>query len=453
MLCGAGQRCGGYPVRRTEPKRDYLNVELNKFSGPLPPELGKLKRLKFFAAAANQLSSSQSTQNLPPSRLSHFNTSAALDNISLWSCLPGAGRHECHPPPTFSGPIPPELGNCTNLVYLYLDPNRLTGTIPPELGNLVNVTNLYVNHNLLTGPIPPELDGLKQLQVLSGGFNRLTANIPPELGRTNLTKIFLSNNSLNGNIPPALGGLANLNMLVVSVNSLSGGIPPELGRLSKLQQLDISTNELTGRIPVELGTLSENLNILILSNNRLEGSIPPELGNCSDLEQLKLTSNNLTGAIPGTLGHLNNLKILDLSSNSIAEYRCGLEPRHMMHAMECLLIQTVASLPRCSLTGSIPPELGRLTNLDRLFLFNNRQIWLFSTCCFLASSPSPYAWQLAYSFSAADLMYYCIKATQVNAKNLCSYSCEQGGCAELVTRLLQLEWPDPQYTGQLFAAL
>ena len=38
-----------------------------------------------------------------------------------------------------SGPIPPELGNLTNLQSLYLRDNQLSGSIPTELGNLTNL--------------------------------------------------------------------------------------------------------------------------------------------------------------------------------------------------------------------------------------------------------------------------------------------------------------------------
>lgn len=53
-----------------------------------------------------------------------------------------------------------------------------------------------------------------------------------------------------------------------------------------------------------------------------------------------LASNNLTGSIPQQIGDLTNLKFLDLSYNQI--------------------------------TGSIPSEIGNLTNLIRLILYNNQ---------------------------------------------------------------------------------
>ena len=50
----------------------------------------------------------------------------------------------------FSGTIPSELGNLSELESLYLrgdelnDYGRLTGTIPPELGNLLKLKDLFL---------------------------------------------------------------------------------------------------------------------------------------------------------------------------------------------------------------------------------------------------------------------------------------------------------------------
>ena len=44
-----------------------------------------------------------------------------------------------------SGPIPPELGNLTNLRFLFLGGNQLSGSIPTELGNLTNLQSLALD--------------------------------------------------------------------------------------------------------------------------------------------------------------------------------------------------------------------------------------------------------------------------------------------------------------------
>ena len=66
-----------------------------------------------------------------------------------------------------TGPIPPALGNLTNLDRLSLEDNQLTGSIPPALGNLAQLSQLDLSHNLLTGSIPPALGNLTSLIAMT----------------------------------------------------------------------------------------------------------------------------------------------------------------------------------------------------------------------------------------------------------------------------------------------
>ena len=47
-----------------------------------------------------------------------------------------------------TGEIPVEIGNLTNLVYLYLYDNQLTGEIPPEVCDLIESNNLVIYYIL-----------------------------------------------------------------------------------------------------------------------------------------------------------------------------------------------------------------------------------------------------------------------------------------------------------------
>ncbi|NJO15964.1 MAG: hypothetical protein HC877_09485 [Thioploca sp.] len=206
-----------------------------------------------------------------------------------------------------SGLIPPELGNLSNLQWLWLYYNKLSGPIPPELGNLDNLRSLELNNNQLSGPIPPELSNLDNLQSLSLNYNPLSGTIPSELSNlSNLQGLYLYSNQLSGPIPPELGNLSNLQWLLLYDNKLSGPIPPELGNLDNLRSLELSNNQLSGPIPPELSNLSK-LQHLWLSENQLIGLIPSELSNLSNLQQLWLHKNQLCGNIPLSLMNLNNL--------------------------------------------------------------------------------------------------------------------------------------------------
>ena len=135
-------------------------------------------------------------------------------------------------------------------------PHGLAGPIPPELGNLTELTELNLRHNALVGPIPAELGRLARLTRLHLWRNRLTGPIPPELGAlASLTVLWLSDNDLSGAIPPELGKLRNLRNLGLAGNSLTGTIPSQLGNLARLTQLSLGSNDLSGPVPPEIGNL------------------------------------------------------------------------------------------------------------------------------------------------------------------------------------------------------
>ena len=192
-------------------------------------------------------------------------------------------------------------GTPRRITRLNLHTREFTGTIPAELANLSELTYMNLSHNRLTGRVPLELGNLSNLSVLYLSVNQLNGSIPSELGDlSNLTELWLSENQLSGEIPAELGALTNLHLLFLWHNQLSGEIPSVLGNLSELRSLNLSVNQLTGEIPAELGNLSELLS-LHLNENRLTGEIPAELGNLSSLESLRLRNNQLTGCVPDSL--------------------------------------------------------------------------------------------------------------------------------------------------------
>ena len=238
---------------------------------------------------------------------------------------------------SFSGPIPPELGDLHRLEQLHLAGNRISGEIPRELGRLSELRTLDLWNNSLSGRIPPELGDLHRLEKLHLAGNRISGEIPRELGQlSELRLLILSNNFLSGPIPPELGDLRRLARLRARRNRLSGSIPSALGRLAEAEFVDLSDNQFDGSIPPQLGALSRLLE-LNLSDNRLNGPIPAELGTLANLREIHLYGNDLT--IPAELGGLANLAALNLGANR--------------------------------LTGPIPVELGGIANLAKLNLGDN----------------------------------------------------------------------------------
>ena len=78
---------------------------------------------------------------------------------------------------------------------------------------------------------------------------------------------------------------------------------------------------------------------------------------------LSLRSNELFGSIPPELGNLSNLETLNLRSNELS----GPIPAELGNLAN---LETL-SLRSNELTGSIPAELGDLSNLVRLYLYEN----------------------------------------------------------------------------------
>ncbi|NQU66937.1 MAG: leucine-rich repeat domain-containing protein, partial [Candidatus Marinimicrobia bacterium] len=87
---------------------------------------------------------------------------------------------------------------------------------------------------------------------------------------------------------------------------------------------------------------------------------------CSDgyVTQISFYNNNLLGSIPSELGNLTNLQVLHLYNNQLS----GSIPSDLGNLMNL----TYLELSYNQLTGSIPPDLGSLTNLELLLLYNNQ---------------------------------------------------------------------------------
>jgi Leucine-rich repeat (LRR) protein len=78
------------------------------------------------------------------------------------------------------------------------------------------------------------------------------------------------------------------------------------------------------------------------------------------VSELNLSSNKLTGTIPTELGNLSNLEYLNLSWNELS----GTIPTELGNLSNLKSLYLYGN----SLTGSIPTELGNLSNLEYLYL-------------------------------------------------------------------------------------
>ena len=133
-----------------------LHLGGNDLSGEIPPELGRLTQLQSLNLGHNDLSGEI------PRELAALTRLQRLD----------LGVNE------LSGAIPPELGSLTSLQWLFLGNNPLIGAIPVELAKLTQLQTLNLPATKLRGIIPPQLGKLSRLQLLNLFDNELSGTMP-----------------------------------------------------------------------------------------------------------------------------------------------------------------------------------------------------------------------------------------------------------------------------------
>lgn len=262
-----------------------LDVSFNNFSGMIPTGFDSCNLLEIFDVSNNNFSG-----DLPVDMLLKMGN---LKKLNL------AFNH-------FKGALPDTFSMLKSLESLDLSSNNITGKIPPGIcqnpeGKPSNLKELYLQNNEFAGPIPPTIGNCSQLVSLDLSFNYLTGRIPPSLGSlTQLKDLIMWMNKLEGEIPSELMYTRALENLILDYNELTGTIPSGLMNCTNLNWISLSSNKLSGKIPSWIGSLN-NLAILKLSNNSFYGEIPPELGDCKSLLWLDLNSNMLNGSIPSAL--------------------------------------------------------------------------------------------------------------------------------------------------------
>jgi hypothetical protein len=178
----------------------------------------------------------------------------------------------------FTGPIPKTIGNSINLLAINFADNQLTSSIPETIGNLLHLYQFSVSNNLLTGSIPEEIMIFKEdFNNFYVDHNLLSYSLPDQMFNFSYTTyLYLDNNRFTGELP-FVGNMPNLESLYLSDNYFQGNFLTAIPLLSNsyplsfLSVLNISENELYGLIPEDLHLLSKRLIYLSLSSNYLSG--------------------------------------------------------------------------------------------------------------------------------------------------------------------------------------
>ncbi|KAK6287115.1 hypothetical protein POUND7_013294 [Theobroma cacao] len=184
--------------------RSIMSIEGNNFSGPIPPDIGKLINLQKLILSSN----------------------------------------------AFNGELPPELANLVNLTDMRISDNNFSGKIPDIISNWKQIQKLQIQGCSLEGPIPSSISALTSLSDLRiSDLKGRGSPFPPLHNMDSLKTLILRNCLIYGEIPAYIGDMKKLKTLDISYNNLTGEIPGSFFKLTKTDFLYLTGNQLTGSVP------------------------------------------------------------------------------------------------------------------------------------------------------------------------------------------------------------
>lgn len=179
---------------------------------------------------------------------------------------------------------------------------------------------------------------------------------------TRVIALELFGDQLKGELPKEIGMLTELTKLKIGQSDyLKGGIIDQVYDLSKLKVLDFRFTRMTGTLSPRIGDLAQ-LDTLILWKGRYAPGYKDEGG--KPHVSWEPNADLFTGSIPQEIGKLTNLKELNFA-------RCGFTGE-LPEALSNLKSITRMDLSQCRFTGSIPASLGKLQQLTWLSLSLNQ---------------------------------------------------------------------------------
>jgi Leucine-rich repeat (LRR) protein len=204
--------------------------------------------------------------------------------------------------------LPAEISKLSGLRGLNCSSNNLR-YLPDSLTTMVNLEELYIMENKII-ILPDGIGALKKLRRMEASYNELEVLPQSFGGLEGLRFLNLVYNRFK-TFPPQLGDLRGLEKLFINNNYIKM-IPEIIGSMTGLQILNLSNNRLWKALPACLVAL-ENLRILYLENNCI-AELPAELRGLRSLEELYVQDNQLI-RIPPSIGACRALCVLNVSSN------------------------------------------------------------------------------------------------------------------------------------------
>ena len=288
---------------------EFLNLDFNKISGPLPACLfDKSSKLRELHLDSNKMSST-----IPDV----FPKGSELHHLSIVDA-------------DLTGGLPKSFKQLAKLRSLDLRFNNLSGEIPEEIGRSPSLVSFRMEVNKLTGRVPSSFALSSSIRILTLDNNSFT-RFPDEWvdggsQGNNLIEVGLGFNRLKGKFPLALAREPNLALIDLRNNELDGELSGGDGLFQKTWFISLRNNKFCCTIPegwkdigIFTGLALNGLRtppLLDLSNNQLSGDIPEYMLNSTDIpfqvvssQAISLEGNNLNcpGVDASLLKHIRGI--------------------------------------------------------------------------------------------------------------------------------------------------
>ncbi|KAL3839359.1 hypothetical protein ACJIZ3_023950 [Penstemon smallii] len=215
--------------------------------------------------------------------------------------------------------------------------------------------------------------GLENAELLNWPVNGNDPCGPPSwphifCSGNRVTQIQVRGLGLKGPLPQNFNQLSKLQNLGLQLNQFSGKLPSFNG-LSELRYAYLDKNNFD-TIPSDFFKGLVNLEVLALDNNPFNAtkgwSLPIDLKDSAQLRNLTLINCSLSGSLPEFLGKMSSLEVLKLSFNRLT----GVIPESFTGSLLTILWLNGQS------EGKIPDKIGDLVSLQDLNLNSNDLVGL-----------------------------------------------------------------------------
>ncbi|GJU58886.1 leucine-rich repeat protein [Tanacetum coccineum] len=350
-------------------RKELEEASKQKLKGDLSPSLLDLKQLKHLDLSCNDFRSIQVPKFI-----------SSLGNLRYLNLSSS----------NFSGFIPPQLGNLSELHTLCLGSfnGHQWADTRTSVMNMEWLLNLHLLHHLDMSyvDVSKAIDWFQVINTLPSLAElhlkqSLLLDVHPHVPCQNITSLLLldlSNNGfINSLMPQWIFSIKSLVSLDLSMCNFNGRIPGSFAygfrNLTSLKWLDVSWNNFMNSSLVlkELSSgIGSNLLSLDISGRDISSTTLDSLHNLTSLLSLGLSGNQLTNIIPRSLGNLCNLRDIYLSENDFQNISLTYLLESFLECKSPCLESLSASYS--GLSGLLPDQLGKFKHMEYLeFRYND----------------------------------------------------------------------------------